>query len=294
MPFWAVTTAVSGPRSGPRRGAISGRLWAFRVRITASAPVTTERSSVHGGCATKVSSASRTSTPRSRMAARCAPRATRVTSTPARAMRAPRKAPVAPAPTITILMARFSRRRAAQQVRHPGALDLPGRALRDALDEVEPGGGLEVGQVLAAVAQERGLAGPPAKDHRCLDDLPPRVVGDPEAHRLRHRGMLEQGLVDLVRGDLLTRAFDHLLEPPDQREVARRVEESLVAGPEPAVGEGARVRLGVVVVAVDDARPLDHHLPARAHREELALRVHHPDAHADASPDRAGDARGGR
>src|SRR5437879_3271405 len=172
MPFWAVTTAVSGPRSGPRRGAISGRLWAFRVRITASAPVTTERSSVHGGCATKVSSASRTSTPRSRMAARCAPRATRVTSTPARAMRAPRKAPVAPAPTMTIFIARSSRR-APQQVGHAGPLDLAGGALRDALDHVEPGRDLEVGQLLAAVAKQLRLGGLTAQDHRRLHHLAP-------------------------------------------------------------------------------------------------------------------------
>src|SRR5262249_30805769 len=82
----AGTTAVSGPRRGPSRGAISARWRALSVRMTESALATTSRSSVQGGCATKLPSASRTSTPRSRIAARCAPRAIRVTSTPPRAM----------------------------------------------------------------------------------------------------------------------------------------------------------------------------------------------------------------
>ena len=52
--------------------------------------------------------------------------------------------------------------------------------------------------------------------------------------------------------DLLAAAVDDLLEPPGERQVAVRVEHALVAGAEPAVGEGLGVGLRVVLVARRD------------------------------------------
>ncbi len=63
MPFCAQITPASGASSGPSRGAISGRLYAFSPTSTTSAPATAPRSSVTGGRAVKSPRGDSTRTP---------------------------------------------------------------------------------------------------------------------------------------------------------------------------------------------------------------------------------------
>src|SRR5207302_740283 len=72
----------------------------------------------------------------------------------------------------------------------------------------------------------------------------------------------------------------------DQGQVAVGVEHPLVAGPEPALGEGRRVGLRVVRVAVDDARTADHHLAYQVLCQELAGFAEDADLDAGFLPDR--------
>src|SRR5205807_7144409 len=106
---------------------------------------------------------------------------------------------------------------------------------------------------------------------------PPRPGAGSRRRRPRPRPGAQQDLVDLPRRDLLAAPVDHLLEPPDQSQVAVGVEYALVAGAEPAVGEGRGVRLRVVGVAVDHARAADDHLAGAALIEQAAGLVHDPD-----------------
>src|SRR5581483_3082902 len=106
---------------------------------------------------------SRTRSPRSRMAARCGPRATSTVSTPACVRRAPRKPPVAPAPTIAIRIASAG---AGEGGRHMAALHLAGGGARDLVDDVDGPRHLELGQPLAAPGGELLLGHRLAGDHR--------------------------------------------------------------------------------------------------------------------------------
>ena len=99
-PFCVLTTIVSGPSVGASCGARAGRPWALTARTTTSAGPPSSRLATTRGRASKLPSTLSTCTPCSCMARRCGPRANRVTSCPARAMRAPRYAPIAPAPAI--------------------------------------------------------------------------------------------------------------------------------------------------------------------------------------------------
>ena len=103
MPFWADTTAVSGPMSGLSCGAIAVRLCALTVRNRKSTAPTASGSSVADGWACNSPWAVRTVTPLACIAFRWGPRAMRVTFCPARASFAPRNAPIAPAPYMASL-----------------------------------------------------------------------------------------------------------------------------------------------------------------------------------------------
>src|SRR5947209_6866243 len=78
--------------------------------------------------------------------------------------------------------------------------------------------------------------------------------------RCGHRRVLNEDVVDLARRDLLAAPVDQLLQAPDQRQVAVLAEDALVACPKPALPERGGIRLLVVRVAVDHARPPNHHL----------------------------------
>ena len=100
MPFCIPMTRVCGPISVSICGS-TGRIWcALSATITQSTAPTDAMSSVAATCAEKSPRSDFTSTPpRSRIAARCGPRAISVTSAPPRASDAPTYAPIAPAPT---------------------------------------------------------------------------------------------------------------------------------------------------------------------------------------------------
>ena len=66
----------------------------------------------------------------------------------------------------------------------------------------------------------RTLHGPGRQHQRGPDGLPQQLVGQREAHGLRHGRVLVEHGVHLQRGDLLAAPVDELLEPPGELEVA--------------------------------------------------------------------------
>src|SRR5512142_2811112 len=126
-------------------------------------------------------------------------------------------------------------------------LDLPGRTLRDLGDDQDAARDLELGEAAGGELPELALGRllPVAEDHRGRDLLAQLVVGHGEGHRLLHGGVIEQHLVHLDGRDLLAAAVDELLEPSGESQVPLGVDHALVAGAEPAVGEGPGVRLRV-------------------------------------------------
>ena len=166
-----------------------------------------------------------------------------------------------------------------ERLRDDAALDLARGRARDGVGDVNLLRTLEVGQPLLAERQQLGLGGIDRSEHdRRRDLLTPRRMRHAEADRLGHRGVREQHLVNLARRDLLAAAIDHLLEPSGQRQIAVLVEESLVAGPEPAIDERRGVGLGVVLVPADHVGSLDDDLAPLAGRQVPALGVHDADA----------------
>src|SRR6266568_3408632 len=105
MPFWAVTKTASGPHRAGSSGA-SGPSWcAFMPRMTRSCWPTSAMPSVARTRATSSRPSVWSFSPRSRTAARCAPRTTTLTSSPEAASFTARSPPMAPAPTTQILEA---------------------------------------------------------------------------------------------------------------------------------------------------------------------------------------------
>ena len=99
-PFIAVTTEVSGPSSGTRSATALARLWLFSAMITTSCTPSSAGLSLAASftwCLLPPCSRVR---PSALSAARCAPRATRLTWCPASASRAPMVPPMAPAPNM--------------------------------------------------------------------------------------------------------------------------------------------------------------------------------------------------
>ena len=129
-------------------------------------------------------------------------------------------------------------------------------------------------------AQQVGLRRPALAATTAAATSSPHVwCGTPKHTASATAGCVEQHLVDLARRDLLAAAVDHLLEAPDQRQVAVRVEDALIAGAEPAALEERRgVGLGVVLVAGDDVGAPDADLAALAGGSSRALAVADADA----------------
>src|SRR5450759_6003622 len=102
-------------------------------------------SSVHSGCAVNSSPPLRTVTPRLFIAARCGPRATKITSSPLHDRYAPSRPPIAPAPTTATLMSSFR----VESFGDRSALDLSRGGGWDLVDDVELLGHFVIGQALA-------------------------------------------------------------------------------------------------------------------------------------------------
>src|SRR5579864_7518652 len=272
MPFWALTTLVVGPSAAASRAAAGGSECAFSVTKTASHSRSAAQSSVHSGVTAYSPSASMTRRPSRRIASRCAPRAIRTTGSPARASRPPKKPPMAPAPR----MPSFTRS-GAKLLGDEAPLHLAGRRPRDLVHQVEFPRHLEIGELLPAKLGQLLLGHRRRHHHRRRHLLAPGRMGNAEGHRLLDGRMRLEHLIDLARRDLLPAAVDHLLDPSQQPDISAFVERALVAGSEPSLGEGRRVRLRVVLVAVDHVGPLDGHLTAGASRQLVPFLVEHGD-----------------
>ena len=103
-----------------------------------------------------------------------------------------------------------------------------------------------------------------AQHHRRGDFFAPGGMRHAEGDRFGHGGMREQHFVDFARRNFFAAAIDQFLDAAGQREIAVGIEKALIAGAEPAVGEGLRVGFGIIFVAGDHVRSLNDHFAALA------------------------------
>ena len=75
--------------------------------------------------------------------------------------------------------------------------------------------------------------------------------------------MIHQNVVHLARRNLLAAAIDDLLQSPCDGEVAVIVEHALVAGVEPAMGEGFGVGFRVVLISRRNVIAANDHFAGR-------------------------------
>src|SRR6266540_1883994 len=94
-------------------------------------------------------------------------------------------------------------------------LDLAGRGLGQLLDELDPVGGLVVGDDAADVLDELVLSdlGVLLEDHERLGPLAPAVVRHADHGGLQHGRVADHGLLDLDGGNVLAARDDHVLGP---------------------------------------------------------------------------------
>src|SRR5438046_932586 len=102
---------------------------------------------------------------------------------------------------------------------------------------------LELRQSLGAVSAQLALGRVALQDDGRVHLLAERLVRYREGDRLAHRRVAQEDIVNLQRGDLLAAPVDQFLQSPSEGEVAIRINLSLIAGAEPAVDKGGRVRL---------------------------------------------------
>ncbi len=107
-------------------------------------------------------------------------------------------------------------------------------------------------------------------------------MGTTKRYCRRHRGMLQQNVVDLMRRDVFARADDDVFNAPGQVQVTVAVEITLVSGAKPAVDEGAGVGFRIIFVSTKYVCALDCDFAAFIILERLAVFVHDPDAEARA------------
>src|SRR5271165_1734396 len=169
------------------------------------------------------------------------------------------------------------------------ALQLAGRAFGDFGEKHDFARGLERRE---AFGEERAqllitCRHTVAQDDRRGDVFAQHVMRNRERNRLQDRGVIHQRLVNLARRDFLAAAIDDLLQPPRQGEVALRIDDALIAGAEPSVDEGLRIRLRVVLIAAGHAVAANDHLAGLAAPEQPALVVHDLDLQTGGEADRA-------
>src|SRR3990170_4037049 len=159
-----------------------------------------------------------------------------------------------------------------------GLRDLLGRRLRELVDVLDVARHLEAGQALQAevdhlLGWQRVPADPRLQHQVGLDLLLPVLVGDGHDRRLGHRRDAAQDGLHLPGGDVLAAPPDHVLEAPDEVEVALRVLAEEVAGAEPLAAEGGGVRGRLLVVPPQDAVAGHAQLADLAARDLLAVLV---------------------
>src|SRR6266568_6900609 len=121
----------------------------------------------------------------------------------------------------------------------PEFLDLAGRGHREGVHEHPVQGCLVRRQPLPAVRPQLFGRGPGLAEGRAHvggDHLTPGLVRDPDDGRLGDAGVVEQGILDLARVDVLTAPDDHVLDPAFDAQVAPAVQGGQVPGVVPALG----------------------------------------------------------
>ena len=147
-------------------------------------------------------------------------------------------------------------------------------------------GTLEIRQPAAAEGNQIGLASLRfgSEHHRRFHLLAPGGMRHAETHRLGHRRMRQQHLVDFPWRDILAGPDDQLLDAAGQMQIAVFVQESLVAGAKPFAKKRLGGGLRIVLVFADHARTVDAHLARLAARQFSALLVANADAHPVPGP----------
>ena len=97
-------------------------------------------------------------------------------------------------------------------------------------------------------------------DDERRDELAPLLVGDADHGDLGDVGVLEDGVLDLDRRDVLAAGDDDVLLAVRDRDVAELVDRPAVAGVEPAVDDRPRRRLGLLPVALHHDVAAGEHL----------------------------------
>ncbi len=105
-----------------------------------------------------------------------------------------------------------------------------------------------------------------------------------------HGRVIHEDLIDFARRYLLAAAHDDFLEPARDAHITFFVLRTLVAGAEPAIGEGFAVGLGIVFIARSHVRAADHDLAGFAGGKQIAFIVHDCHVGTGGQADRAGDA----
>ena len=166
-------------------------------------------------------------------------------------------------------------------------LHFAGRALWDFPDDEDPARDLEVGDApdgeLTNVFRRRYGVGA-QHDRRC-DLLAQRGVRDGKGYGLRHRRVLEEHVVDFLRGDFFPAAIDDLLAAAHEKQVTVVIEKAVVSGLEPIARKRGLVRLRGAVVARHDARAAHYDLPGLSAGQQSSSFAHdcdvQPQRHAD-------------
>ena len=120
-----------------------------------------------------------------------------------------------------------------------------------------------------------------------LHHLPDGRVRNTDRAGLGDRRVFHQRALDLERADQVARAFDHVVDPADEPEVAVGILFREVAGQVPAVGEAFGVARFFAEVAAEDRRPArpERQLalgPRPGNRREAAIRAASNDGRLDA------------
>src|SRR6516164_4305666 len=162
------------------------------------------------------------------------------------------------------------------------ALDLAGRGKRELGKELEPLGKLVGGDAVPEkgdqVFERRRLSRPRHQAEAIA--LAQSLVGDADDGSVEDLRVCIENLLDLAREKLLSAAVDHLLEPPDNAQIAVAIDHSEIAAAEPAIRQkGFRVGGGIVVIAEMDRWPIATDVALLPARDLAALQVHQLETH---------------
>src|SRR5262249_53342101 len=152
---------------------------------------------------------------------------------------------------------------------------LPGRTLRELVDDLDARGALEVREALhAPVRDGRRLDRPArARHEERPHDLAVETVRRADDRGLADVGMREERLLDLARIDVLAASDDELALAANDVDEAVPVDAPEIAAVEPAAAEGRRRRVRIAEVPAHDVRALDHDLADLAGRDVAIVAV---------------------